>query len=51
MTQDIQSLTPDEQAFLDGPVTELCAMVDDWDIQKNKQIPDHIWTFIKTISF
>ena len=29
MTQDIQSLTPDEQAFLDGPVTELCAMVDD----------------------
>ena len=51
MTQDIQSLTPDEQAFLDGPVTELCAMVDDWDIQKNKQIPDHIWTFIKDNKF
>ena len=38
MTQQIQPLTPDEQAFLDGPVAELCAIVDDWDIQKNKQI-------------
>ena len=44
-------MTPDEQAFLDGPVAELCAMVDDWDIQKNKQIPDHIWTFIKDNKF
>ena len=51
MTQQIQPLTPDEQAFLDGPVAELCAMVDDWDIQKNKQIPDHIWTFIKDNKF
>jgi len=51
MSQHIQSLTPDEQAFLDGPVAELCAMVDDWEIQKNKQIPDHIWTFIKDNKF
>ena len=25
-------LTADEQAFLDGPCEELCAMLDDWDI-------------------
>src|SRR6185312_987236 len=25
-------LTPDEQAFLDGPVEELCRMCDEWEI-------------------
>ena len=25
-------LTPEEQAFLDGPVEELCRMLDDWQI-------------------
>ncbi|MBL6722751.1 MAG: acyl-CoA dehydrogenase [Candidatus Margulisbacteria bacterium] len=51
MTQDIQGLTPDEQAFLSGPVTELCHMIDDWHIQKTKKIPDDVWTFIKDNRF
>ena len=30
------TLTAEEQAFLDGPVNELCAMIDDWDIRHNR---------------
>tara|TARA_B100001121_G_C18700285_1_gene627330 strand:- start:11361 stop:13775 length:2415 start_codon:yes stop_codon:yes gene_type:complete len=51
MSQKIQQLTPEELAFLHGPVAELCDMVDDWEIQKNKQIPDHVWAFIKEKKF
>jgi acyl-CoA dehydrogenase len=28
----VPTLTAEEQAFLDGPVEELCAMLDDWRI-------------------
>lgn len=51
MTQNIQPLSSEELAFLHGPVAELCDMVDDWEIQKNKQIPNHIWAFIKEKKF
>ena len=51
MTQDIQGLSAEEQAFLAGPVTELCSMVDDWEIQRTKQIPDHVWNYIKEQKF
>ena len=51
MTQDIQGLSAEEQAFLAGPVTVLCSMVDDWEIQRTKQIPDHVWNYIKTKVF
>ena len=29
-------LTQEEQAFMDGPVNALCAMMDDWDITHNR---------------
>ena len=32
MSAKAPALTPIEQAFLDGPCEELCAMLDDWDI-------------------
>ena len=51
MSQKIQQLTPEELAFLHGPVQKLCDMVDDWEIQRNKQIPDHVWAFIKEKKF
>jgi len=46
-----QPLTPDEQAFIDGPVTELCARLDDWQIQQQRDLPDSIWAFLKTNGF
>ena len=42
------SLTEKEQAFLDGPVEELCRMADDWEIcETHRRLPDRIWDFIR----
>jgi acyl-CoA dehydrogenase len=45
-------LTPEEQAFLDGPVATLCAMLDDWDItHRRRDLPPEAWDFIKRQRF
>ncbi|MGZ0018094.1 acyl-CoA dehydrogenase [Nitrosomonas sp. wSCUT-2] len=45
-------LTAEEQAFLDGPVEELCAMLDEWKITHElKDLPPEVWQFIKDQGF
>lgn len=45
-------LTPEEQAFLDGPVEELCAMLDDWQItHEHYDLPENVWKFIRDQGF
>ncbi|HEX7954921.1 MAG TPA: acyl-CoA dehydrogenase, partial [Burkholderiales bacterium] len=45
-------LTPDEQAFLDGPVEDLCRMCDDWEISHElNDLPQEVWHFIKDRGF
>ena len=45
-------LTPEEQAFLDGPVEQLCRMLDDWQItQELNDLPPAVWDFIKREKF
>jgi acyl-CoA dehydrogenase len=45
-------LTQDEQAFIDGPVEELCAMINDWDITHNRaDLSPDMWQFIKDKGF
>lgn len=45
-------LTPEEQAFMDGPVDTLCRMLDDWNITHNlADLPPEIWQFIKENRF
>jgi acyl-CoA dehydrogenase len=45
-------LTPEEQAFLDGPTAELCRRIDHWDIRHNqREIPEEIWDFVKEAGF
>ena len=45
-------LSAQEQAFVDGPVDELCAMIDDWDItHKRMDLPPEIWKFLKQHRF
>jgi acyl-CoA dehydrogenase len=45
-------LTEEEKAFLDGPTSELCRMVDDWAIRHTeKAIPENIWAFVKEHGF
>lgn len=45
-------LTPEEQAFLDNEVEQLCAMVSDWDATvKTQDLPPEGWQFIKDKGF
>jgi acyl-CoA dehydrogenase len=40
-------LSPEERAFLDGPVDELCRMLDDWKInQELDDLPPEVWSFL-----
>lgn len=46
------SLSVEEEAFLAGPVEDLCAMLDDWRIQHEwRDLPPDVWNFIKTYRF
>jgi acyl-CoA dehydrogenase len=47
----VAPLSPEEQAFLDGPVEKLCAMLDDFGIAQRRDLPPEIWAFIKKNKF
>jgi len=45
-------LTDQEQAFIDGPVERLCAMLDDWKITwEQGDLPPEAWAFIRANGF
>ena len=44
-------LTEEEQAFLDGPTEALCAMVSDWQIGQDMDLPPEAWAHIKEHGF
>ena len=45
-------LTAAEQAFLDGPCEELCAMLDDWDItHRRADLPPQVWSYLTAKGF
>ena len=45
-------LTAEEQAFLDGPVEELCRMTNEWEITHvHADLPPELWEFIKKNKF
>jgi acyl-CoA dehydrogenase len=52
MSAKVPVLTPEEQAFLDGPCEDLCAMLDDWDItHRRADLSPEVWSFIKSRGF
>lgn len=45
-------LTAEEQAFIDGPTNELCAMVNEWQVTHElHDLPPNVWQFIKDKGF
>src|SRR5262245_40630476 len=45
-------LSPEEQAFLDGPVEGLCALCDEWEItHEHLDLPPHAWQYAKEKGF
>ncbi len=52
LRQPAPSLTDAEQEFIDGPVEELCMMLDDWEISDELQdLPAAVWQFIREKGF
>jgi acyl-CoA dehydrogenase len=51
MKESYPSLTAEEQAFVDGPVNELCAAIDDWEIWERRELPQSAWDIIKRERF
>lgn len=46
------SLSEREKEFLDGPVEELCRMLNDWEIcDKHRNLPDPVWDYIREKRF
>ena len=46
-----KTLSEREQAFLDGPVDELCSMLREWDIVRAGDLPPEVWSFLKRHGF
>ncbi len=45
-------LSPEERAFLDGPVEDLCRRLNDWEIEHDRHdLPPEVWAFIKSQGF
>ncbi|MFP5373926.1 MAG: acyl-CoA dehydrogenase [Gammaproteobacteria bacterium] len=52
LSQPAPVLSDEEQAFLDGPVEQLCRMVDDWQITHvHADLPPELWDFLKRERF
>ncbi len=46
------ALSKEEQAFIDGPTEQLCAMISDWDITEERHdLTEETWDFLKASGF
>src|SRR5437868_14807484 len=44
-------LSPRERASLDGPLEELCGMVEEWKVERQGDLSSEAWRFIKETRF
>jgi len=52
LKQQWPQLSPEEQAFVDGPVEELCTMLNTWEITHElADLPPEVWSFLKENRF
>ncbi|MFQ5583077.1 MAG: acyl-CoA dehydrogenase, partial [Calditrichia bacterium] len=51
LNEPYADLREEEQAFLDGPVEEVCKMTNDWEVQQRKDLPPEVWKYIKANRF
>jgi acyl-CoA dehydrogenase len=47
----LRALSERERAFLDGPVEDLCRMIDDWQIAQDRDLSPQVWDFLKRERF
>ncbi|MGZ3726641.1 MAG: acyl-CoA dehydrogenase [Pseudobdellovibrio sp.] len=51
MKEPYAKLTAEEEAFIKGPVEELCRLCHPWKIWKNREVPQDVWQYIKDKGF
>jgi acyl-CoA dehydrogenase len=51
MAEPYNQHSAEEQAFIDGPVEELCRMIDSYQIICSRKVPDEVFDFIKQQGF
>jgi len=51
MAESYPTLTKEEEAFLNGPVDELCSVIDDWEVWEGRELPQAAWDVIKRERF
>jgi len=51
MKEPYAKLTAEEEAFIKGPVEELCRLCHPWKIWKNREVPQDVWQFVKDKGF
>jgi len=51
LAEPYPSLSAREQAFLDGPVAEVCRRVDPWELSRRRELPAAVWEFLKRQRF
>ncbi|MDY7095551.1 MAG: acyl-CoA dehydrogenase [Acidobacteriota bacterium] len=44
-------LTERERAFLEGPVVEVCRLVDPWRVRREKRLPEEVWEVLRRERF
>ena len=44
-------LNKEERAFMDNQVEKLCSMLDDYQITRDRDLPEHVWDFLKKEKF
>jgi acyl-CoA dehydrogenase len=51
MEFEVKKLSAEEQAFLDGPVEQVCRMVNDWEVTQQGDLPAEVWGFLEKHGF
>ncbi|MCO5143873.1 MAG: acyl-CoA dehydrogenase [Oligoflexia bacterium] len=51
LAEPYPELSAEEKAFIDGPTEKLCEIIDDWRIWQDREIPNHVWDFMKKEKF
>ncbi|HEX4926237.1 MAG TPA: acyl-CoA dehydrogenase [Bdellovibrionales bacterium] len=51
LNEPYPELTPEEKAFMDGPVERLCEILNDWDVVEKRELPKEFWDMIRKEKF
>lgn len=51
LSEPYPQLSPEIQAFLDGPVEQVCQMASDWEIYQRQDLPSQVWDYLKQERF